>query len=119
MHNLKEIKVWKKAIKLATEIYLVVSDFPKEEKFGLSNQIKRAAVSIASNIAEGAGRNSNKEFGQFLSIANGSCYELLTQITIASKLGLMEKSKSEEICEKIVEIQKMIYGFKKKLKKDI
>ncbi|WKK58110.1 four helix bundle protein [Sphingobacterium sp. BN32] len=119
MHNLKEIKVWKKAIKLATEIFLVVSDFPKEEKFGLSNQIKRAAVSVASNIAEGAGRNSNKEFARFLSIANGSCYELLTQITIASKLGLMDKSKSEEICKNIVEIQKMIYGFKKKLKKDV
>lgn len=117
MHNLKEIKVWKRAIKLATEIYKIVSEFPTDEKFGLSSQIKRAAVSIASNIAEGAGRNSNKEFAQFLSIANGSCYELLTQITIASKLGLIGSLEAKSLCRRIVEIQKMLYGFRLTLKK--
>lgn len=114
-HNLKEIKVWQKSIDLCTAIYRLISDFPKDEKYGLSSQIKRSAISIPSNIAEGAGRNSDKEFIQFLGIANGSCFELLTQIMIASNLNLLEEDKAKEICNHIVEIQKMIFGFRKKL----
>ena len=71
MHNLKELNIWKKAMVLALEVYKVVSDFPKDEKYGLTSQIKRSAISIPSNIAEGAGRNHDKEFLQFLGIANG------------------------------------------------
>lgn len=86
MHIFKELKVWGKAIELVLEIYKIVSKFPKDEIFGLTSQIKRAAVSIPSNIAEGAGRNSDKDFVRFLSIAQGSSYELYTQIVLANKL---------------------------------
>jgi len=119
MHNIKEIKVWHKAIDLSAEIYKVLTEFPSDEKFGLSSQIKRSVVSIASNIAEGAGRNSDKEFVHFLGIANGSCFELLTQVIIATRLGLLDVERSQEVSFKIIEIQKMIYGFRQKLLREI
>lgn len=72
MHKVEELKIWKKSIELTVEVYKMVVDLPSDEKFGLSSQIKRSAISIPSNIAEGAGRNSNKEFKYFLSVANGS-----------------------------------------------
>lgn len=72
MHNFKELKIWQKALELSVDVYKVTGLFPKEDKFGLISQIKRSAVSIPSNIAEGAGRNSIKEFLYFLSVANGS-----------------------------------------------
>jgi len=78
MHKVEDLKIWNKAIKLVKQVYLVISELPNDEKFGLSLQIKKSAVSIPSNIAEGAGRNSKKEFKYFLNIANGSCYELQT-----------------------------------------
>ncbi len=116
MHNLKELKVWNKAIELSTEVYETTLALPSDEKFGLSSQIKRAVVSIASNIAEGAGRNSDKEFIHFLGIANGSAYELQTQITIACNLHLLNVERGKKICLQIEEIQKMIFGFQNKLK---
>ena len=94
MHNLLEMKVWNKAIELSVVVYDIVASFPSDEEYGLSSQIKRSVVSVASNIAEGAGRNSLKEFIHFLGIANGSAYELHTQILIASKLGLLDSEKS-------------------------
>lgn len=72
MHKLKELKIWLKAIDLATDVSRLTANFPKEEKYGLTSQIRRSAVSIPSNIAVGAGRNSNKEFNHFLGISNGS-----------------------------------------------
>ena len=119
MHNLKEIKVLRKAIELSALIYVTVSNFPMEEKYGLTSQIRRSAVSIASNIAEGAGRFSTKEFIYFLGIANGSSYELQTQLMIAHELKLIEKQALEDLLSKIEEIQKMIFGFCKKLKKGL
>lgn len=116
MHKLEELKVWHRAIELSTEIYVIVSKFPSDEKYGLSSQIKRSAVSIASNIAEGAGRNSDKEFYHFLGVAAGSSFELLTQILIGSNLGMISKEDAERIYISLVQIQKMIYGFQKKLK---
>jgi len=83
MHNLKELKIWHKAMDLFVEVYEASSKFPKEEIYGLTSQIKRSAISIPSNISEGAGRNSNKEFIHFLRIANGSSYELQTQLIIS------------------------------------
>lgn len=119
MHTLKELKVWNKAIELSTLIYEAVSTFPSEEKYGLTSQIKRSAVSIASNIAEGAGRNSKNEFIHFLGIANGSSFELQTQIMIAHNLKLIDRVLLEHLCLQINEIQKMIYGFLKNLKTDL
>ena len=81
------LQVWKRSIDYVVEIYDLTAGFPKEGLYGLTNQMRRAAVSIASNIAEGAGRGSKKEFGRFLSIAQGSAAELKTQLIIAEKLG--------------------------------
>ena len=115
MHNLKELKIWIKAIDLAVEVYRVTSSFPPEEKFGLTSQSRRAAVSISSNIAEGAGRSSSKEFKYFLGIANGSSFELQTQLFISSKLGLINSEELEKLLLLIDELQKMNYSFQNML----
>jgi len=114
MHNLKELKIWQKAVELATEIYRLTADFPQEERYGLTSQIRRSVVSISSNIAEGAGRNSEKEFVQFLSISNGSAYELQTQLIISKNLGLVTTS-LDDILDQIDQIQKMNYSLQQKL----
>jgi four helix bundle protein len=117
MHKLEDLKIWQKSLDLAVEIYQITADFPSDEKFGLISQIKRCAVSISSNIAEGAGRNSNNEFKHFLSIANGSSYELQTQLILANKLGFLNNETLNSLIEKIVEIQKMNYAFQNNLNK--
>lgn len=114
MHNLKELKIWNKAIDMATDVYRITVDFPKEERYGLTSQIRRSAVSIPSNIAEGAGRNTNKE--HFLGISNGSTYELQTQLIIARNLELVNDSVNP-ILEELEELQKMNYSFQKTLMK--
>lgn len=115
MHNYKELNVWKLAVELATEVYKVTTQFPAEEKFGLQSQIRRSAVSIASNIAEGAGRGSNGEFKQFLGIAYGSAYELETQLLISRKLTFISEEEINEVVIRIETIQKMIYKLKSRL----
>jgi len=95
MKNHKDLEVWKEAVELAAICYSATKGFPREEQFGLVSQMRRAAVSIASNIAEGAVRASNKEFVQFLYISLGSASELDTQIEIARKIKLGDPSKLE------------------------
>ena len=87
--NHRELIAWQEAVRLVEMIYRETADFPREEVYGLAAQIRRSAVSIPTNIAEGAGRNSSKELVQFLGIANGSRSELDTQLVIASRLGLI------------------------------
>jgi four helix bundle protein len=96
MKTHKDLDVWKKAMDLAENIYNITSQFPVEEKYGLVSQIRRAAVSIPSNIAEGAGRNSNKEFIQFLYISMGSLSEVETQLLILQRLNLLSDNVSFE-----------------------
>ena len=115
MHKVENLKIWQKAIALTKAVYLLVSELPSDEKFGLTSQIKRCAISIPSNIAEGAGRNSQKEFKHFLSIANGSSYELQTQLLLVIELNLINKDKVQPIIELCIEIQKMNYTFQQKL----
>ena len=115
MHKVEDLKIWKKSIKLAKYTYLLVKELPSDEKYGLTSQIKRSAISIASNIAEGAGRNSKKEFKHFINIANGSAYELQTQLILLIELNLITKEKVESVIELCIEIQKMSYSFQKKL----
>jgi four helix bundle protein len=117
MHNLKELKIWHKAIDLSMEIYRLTAHFPKEEKYGLISQIRRSAVSVPSNIAEGAGRNSDNEFIHFLGISNGSSYELQTQLIISKNLGLIETG-VDQVLDQIDQIQKMNYSLQAKLRKD-
>jgi four helix bundle protein len=114
MNNHKDLEVWKKSIELTKNVYLVTKNFPKEEIYGLINQIRRASVSIPSNIAEGASRQSNKEFIQFLYIALGSLAELETQLIISKEIGYIDKIDFD-----LEEIRKMILGLIKFLKDKI
>jgi four helix bundle protein len=116
MHKIEDLIIWKKSIQLTKEVYILCSEILNDEKFGLISQIKRCSVSIPSNIAEGAGRNSNNEFKHFLGIANGSCYELQTQLILLKELKLIASdSKVDELIQSCIEIQKMIYSFKSKI----
>lgn len=116
MHNFKELKIWQKGRSIVKEIYLTVSNFPPEEKFALTSQMKRAVISIPSNIAEGAGRKTDKDFLRFLDIANGSAFELETHLYLAFDLDFIDEETLNNLIINIEEIEKMIYGFKKTLK---
>lgn len=115
MHQYRKLDVWKKSIELAVDIYAQTRNFPSEEKFGLTSQIRRSAISVPSNIAEGAGRKSNKEFCHFLNIAYGSSCELDTQLLISMNLGFIKDQELEILTNKITEVQKMIYKLNQKL----
>jgi four helix bundle protein len=109
-----DLDVWKKAIEFVTEIYKITRDFPKEEMYGLTSQIRRSAVSIPSNIAEGSARNYKKEYIQFLYIALGSAAETETQLIIAKEVGYLENNSF--LLDEIKSIRKMIIGLVKYLK---
>lgn len=113
MHNYKELKVWQKAMDLVENIYVATATFPETEKYGLTNQIRRSAVSVPSNIAEGAGRNGNREFNQFIGIAAGSICELETQLLISKRLKYVNENNVLELIENINEIQKMLSSLSK------
>ncbi len=115
MHKLNDLIIWKKSMNLATVVYTITDKFPKDEKYGIVSQMRRSAVSIASNIAEGAGRESKKEFLHFLSIASGSSYELETQLYISEDLEYINNDKLTEAKDLLEEIQKMNYVLRKKL----
>ncbi len=115
MHNFKNLKIWQNSRLLVKEVFLSTRDFPVDEKFGLVSQILRSAYSIPSNIAEGSGRSTNKEFARFLDIALGSAFELETQLILASDIGYLSENKLQEIQTLLQEIQKMIYSFKMNL----
>jgi four helix bundle protein len=114
-HNFKNLNIWKLSIELANDVYILTDVFPKSEEFGLKSQLRRCSVSVASNIAEGSSRSSNKDFNRFLEISLGSLYELQTQIIISSNRNYFELSKLEIIENKITELQRMISGFQKNL----
>ncbi|MES2837674.1 MAG: four helix bundle protein [Bacteroidota bacterium] len=102
------MKIWQESIDLAVEIYKLTKTFPIDERFGLISQMNRSVVSISSNIAEGAGRNNQKEFRQFLGIALGSACELESQLVISNKLNFIEDEVLEELFKKLIHIQNMI-----------
>ena len=111
----KELQVWQKAMDLVVEVYNIIKLLPKKEMYGISDQIRRSAVSIPSNIAEGQSRNSAKEFIQFLSIARGSLAELETQLLICVKVNMLPNVKIDNILISTKEIGKMIKGLMNKL----
>jgi four helix bundle protein len=108
----EKLEVWKKAVDFVVEIYKVTEDFPKEEKFGLISQIRRAFVSIPANIAEGAARTSEKEFLYFLSNSQGSASEVGTEILIAFRLGFLSEKIYLDLSAKLDEISRMITGLR-------
>lgn len=117
MHKLDDLKIWRKAMEIAEKTYLLSAEFPSEEKFGLTSQIRRSTVSVPSNIAEGAGRSTKGEFKNFLSIASGSSYELLTQLILSHRLNLISEEKARPIISEVIEVQKMNYALIKSLEK--
>lgn len=100
---------------LAKEVYLTTSNFPKEEKFGLVSQINRCCVSVPSNIAEGSSRSSNKEFAHYIKISIGSLFELETQLTLSSEVGIISAEALDTLTTKIIALQKMLLRFLKTL----
>ena len=115
MHNYKELNIWIKSRALVKELYVLTRKFPVDEKYGLTSQIRRAAISIPSNIAEGSGRNSNKDFARFLDMAISSAFEIETELFLSYDLGYIKEYELDIVINKLIEIQKMIYGFRKKV----
>ena len=115
----ENLDVWRKAIDFVVDVYKITDGFPKEEKFGLTSQIRRASVSIAANIAEGAGRKSTKEFLNFLSIAQGSASEVETELLISLRLNFLPEKNFQSLAVKLDEIGRMITGLSNHLKTKI
>ncbi len=113
--NFKDLKIWQEGIELVEEIYRITKEFPKEELYGIVNQIRRSAVSLPSNIAEGFMRHHNKEFKQFLFIALASSAEVETQLIISKKLRYITKQKLDELSESIDKLNRMIMTLIKRL----
>ena len=109
-HSYKDLVAWQKAVDLVTEIYRMTRSFPRDEIYGLTSQLRRAAVSIPSNIAEGQGRLSKGEFRQFLGQARGSVLEVETQTIIARNLGFIEGSAAESTLQKSTEVNRILNG---------
>lgn len=105
MHRFKDLEIWKLSRIFCKLIYEITETFPEKEKFGIINQMRRASVSIPSNIAEGASRKSNKDFSRFLEIAIGFCYELETQLLLSNDLGFLTNNKLEEL---LIDLNKII-----------
>jgi four helix bundle protein len=113
MHRYKDLKFWSESKELSVEIYRTTRNFPKDEKFGIVDQMRRASVSIPSNIAEGSGRISNKDFDRFLSFSMGSAYELETQLEISKELGYLKDNEHEELSIKLTAVIKQMSKFRR------
>lgn len=111
--------VWKKAHALVLEIYKITRSFPAEEKFNLISQLNRAALSIPTNIVEGCGRETQKEFLRFLHISSGSAFELEYLILVSTDLKFIDSANSEKLMTEIMEIKKMLYVLIQKIKSDL
>ncbi len=107
----RDLKIWQKSMELVTDIYRITSNFPDEEKYGLTSQLRRSSVSIPSNISEGFGRNSQGDFKRFVNISMGSLFELQTQIEVAKNLDFINKDIFEKIYDDTREIERMISSF--------
>ncbi len=112
MQGYRDLKVWQKAMELVTAVYEATSNFPKHELFGLSQQLRRAAVSVPSNLAEGHGRSSRRELHLFISNARGSLCEVDTQLEIARNLKYLETSEADALLAKASEIGRMLNGLR-------
>ncbi len=115
-HDFKKLKVWQLSKDLTVEIYKLTYNFPQVEKFGLTSQLRKSAISVPSNISEGCGRGTDLQLSHFLDIAQGSAYELETQLIIAHEVGILSEANLMKLSSDLSEIQRMISGFQKKIK---
>jgi four helix bundle protein len=118
MSNFKELKVWQKAHQLVLAVYRDSSAFPAEERFGLTAHLRKTALSIPSNIAEGCGRQTDRDLGRFLSIAAGSANELDYQLLLAHDLGYLPIDAYHPLVEQVAEVRRMLYRFLQSLEAD-
>lgn len=117
MHNFRELKIWQLGMKIAKDIFTISKSFPVDEKYGLISQVRRAAISIPSNIAEGTSRKSKNEFAHFIDIAIGSCYEIETQILLSIDFSYINLETVQPFMDEIHSLQKMLHGFKNTITK--
>jgi four helix bundle protein len=115
VRNYRDLTVWQRAMELVKEVYVVTGEFPSSEKFGLVSQLRRAAVSMPSNVAEGQGRRSRGEFIEFLGHARGSLFEVETQLLIAAQLGFLSDERSNELQQRVDEVARLMNGLMKSL----
>ena len=113
MFNFEKLETWQKAIDFADMVYALTRNFPAEERFGLTNQMRRAAVSISSNIAEGAARNSRNDYARFLEIATGSLFEVVSQSFISERQGFLSKENFKQLYAAADEQGKMLSGLRR------
>ena len=112
MFNFEKLDVWKKAISFADSVYSITRGFPSDERFGLTNQMRRAAVSLPSNIAEGSSRSSRVEFARFIEIASGSAYEVISQSYIAKNQNFIDEAAFQQLYTTTEELSKMLSGIR-------
>jgi four helix bundle protein len=115
MFGFEKLEVWQKAIELTDVVYAFTRQFPSDERFGLTSQLRRSSVSVASNIAEGSGRKSNADFARFVEIAYGSLMELITQITIANRQGFLPTPSCTDAYQRSEHIARMLSGLRASL----
>ncbi|WP_271729879.1 four helix bundle protein [Aquimarina algiphila] len=119
MSTFRNLKIWSKAMDIVTKVYSDTNNFPKEEMYGLTSQIRRACVSIPSNIAEGYGRKGKKEYLRFLNIAMSSLFEMQTQLEIAKNLKYMNTDKFETMYDETRELERMLSSYNRKVESSI
>lgn len=119
MHNYKKLEFWKKSHQITLEVYQLSKHFPVEERYNLTSQIRRSALSVPSNIAEGSGMKDTKHFIKYLNIARGSAFELEYQLLLAKDLQYINESIYKQSVAQVQEIQKMIYGFSARLHRSL
>lgn len=116
-HSYRDLIVWQKAIAMVTDIYQSTQSFPRQETYGLTSQLRRSAVSVASNIAEGQGRLSKREFHHFLGVARGSLIEMETQVVIGENLGYLSKAEAQRLAGTSGEVSRLLHGLMQSLQK--
>ncbi len=119
MSTFRDLKIWEKAMDIVTKVYRDTNDFPKEEIYGLTSQIRRACISIPSNIAEGYGRKGKKEYLRFLNIAMSSLFEVQTQLQISKNLKYISEDKFETMYEETRELERMLSSYNRKVESSI
>ena len=118
MKDFRQLKVWEKSHQLALAVYKATREFPKEELYGLTSQIRRASMSVPTNIAEGCGRNTDAEFARFLQIAMGSASETEYQLLLSRDLGFLTKVKYDQLNSDVTEVKRMLASLLKTLRAD-
>jgi four helix bundle protein len=114
--NYKLLRVWQKAHELALEVYRLADEFPSREQYGMAKQLRRGAVSVVSNLAEGSGRGTDREFARFVDIARGSAIEMECQLLLAHDLGYIDSPRHAAIADRVGEVSRILIGLRKRLR---